>query len=358
MTNAVSLPLVHVTPLSPLQLLDRSAFVYRQKAAVRYGDLTYTYPQLYARVRRLASALAGAGIGPGDRVAVLLPNVPPMLEAHFGVPLARAVLVSINTRLNAGEVAYILRHSGSKLLIYDAEYAELVERVRAEVPALRCIAYDESGGTQRDTGYEAFLRQAEERALTVDDLDEDATISINYTSGTTGRPKGVIYTHRGAYLNALGEALETGLDVESVYLWTLPMFHCNGWCFPWAVTGMGATHVMLRKVDPPLIWQLIARERVTHLCGAPTVLIALANDAGAARVGWPLRVTTAGAPPSPRIIRQMEELGATVIHVYGLTETYGPITVCSWQPHWRRLPESERAQLKSRQGVGYLTAGN
>ncbi|TAM89823.1 long-chain-fatty-acid--CoA ligase [bacterium] len=349
---------VYLDPLTPLQFLDRAAFVYREKAAVRYGSLTYTYPQLYARVRRLADALERAGILPGDRVAVLLPNIPPMLEAHFGVPLARAVLVAINTRLLADEIAYILRHSGSKVLIYDAEYAPTVERLRAELPGLRCIVYDEAGGQHDDTSYDGFLRDAQEHAIPFDGIDENETISINYTSGTTGRPKGVMYSYRGGFLNALGEALETGLNAESVYLWTLPMFHCNGWCFPWGVTAMGATHVMLRKVDPAVIWRLIADEGVTHFNGAPTVLTALVNDSNAARVARPLTVATAGAPPSPRIIRQMEELGAEIVHVYGLTESYGPITVCAWQPHWERLGEGERALLKSRQGVGYTSAGN
>ena len=349
---------VHVDPLSPLQFLERTAFVHREKPAMRYGDLTYTYPQLYSRVRRLADALSRAGIGAGDRVAVLLPNVPPMLEAHFGVPLLRAVLVTINTRLLANEVAYILKHSGSKLLIYDSDYAATVEALRAQLPGLQLIAYDESGKARQDVDYEEFLRNADDKAIPFDDVDENDTISINYTSGTTGRPKGVMYTYRGAFLNALGEALETGLTSESVYLWTLPMFHCNGWCFPWAVTAMGATHVMLRKVDPPLIWRLIADEGVTHLNGAPTVLTSLVNDPNAAPVSRPLTVTTAGAPPSPRIIRQMEALGAKIVHVYGLTETYGPITVCAWQKHWDTLPENDRAQLKSRQGVGYVSAGN
>jgi len=358
MTDVGSTRAVHLAALTPLQFLDRSAFVYREKPAVRYGALTHTYPELYARVRRLADALVRAGVAPGDRVAVLLPNVPPMLEAHFAVPLMRGVLVTINVRLLADEIAYILGHSGSRLLVYDAEYASVVERVRAELPDLRCVVYDEAGNAHRDTAYEAFLSGGAEREFPIDGVDEDATISINYTSGTTGRPKGVMYTYRGAFLNALGEALETGLSAESVYLWTLPMFHCNGWCFPWGVTAVGATHVMLRKMDPPVVWRLIADEGVTHLCGAPTVLISLANDASAAPVPRPLTITTAGAPPSPKIIRQMEGLGANIIHVYGLTETYGPITVCAWQPHWRGLSEDERAQLKSRQGVAYVTAGN
>ncbi|TAM61963.1 long-chain-fatty-acid--CoA ligase [bacterium] len=349
---------VHLDPLTPLQFLERAAFVYREKAAVRYGQTTLTYPQLYARVRRFARALTAAGIEPGDRVAVLLPNIPPMLEAHFGVPLARAVLVAINTRLLADEITYILQHSGSKLLIYDAEYAAVAAQVRATLPLLRCVAYDDSGAVHADMDYEALLAAASEEPIAFDTVDEDATISINYTSGTTGRPKGVMYTYRGAFLNALGEALETGLDATSNYLWTLPMFHCNGWCFPWGVTAMGATHVMLRKIDPALIWRLIAEEGVTHFNGAPTVLTALVNDPSARRVARPLTVATAGAPPSPRIIRQMEELGAEIVHVYGLTETYGPITVCAKQPEWERLSDSERAQLKSRQGVGYVSAGN
>ena len=350
---------VHLAPLTPLQFLERTAFVYRDKPAVRYGSVWRTYPELYARVRRLAGALEQAGLKAGDRIAVLLPNVPPMLEAHFGVPLMGGVLVAINIRLLADEISYILEHSGSKALIYDTEYAATVDKIRAQLPNLRLfVAYDESGITRPDVGYEEFLASGSDEPRALPAVDEDSIISINYTSGTTGRPKGVMYTHRGAAVNALGEIVEMGLRPESVYLWTLPMFHCNGWIFPWAVTAIGASHVLLRKVDPPLIWRLIESEGVTHFCGAPTVLVSLANDPGAKRIERGLTITTAGAPPSPKIIRHMESLGAKIIHVYGLTETYGPITVCAWQEQWNYLPEDERAVLKSRQGVGYVSAGN
>ncbi len=364
---------VHRSYLTPLRFLQRSADVFREQPAVIYGDRRWTYPELAARVNRLASALRAAGIDQGDRIACLLPNIPPMLEAHFGVPLAGGVLVAINTRLSSGEIAYILNHSGARLLIVDTVLAGLIEPIRDQIETVATIVRveDDVAGPAAGAGasggaalpgpdYESFLATGSPDPLDWPLTDEDATISINYTSGTTGRPKGVMYTHRGAYLNALGEVIETRLTPRSVYLWTLPMFHCNGWCFPWAVTAIGATHVCLRAVDPALIWRLIRSHGVTHLCGAPTVLIAMANHPAAQDGALPgrLTVTTAGAPPSPTIIAQMEALGAEIIHVYGLTETYGPYTVCEWQSQWDGLPPAERARLKARQGVGYLVADN
>ncbi len=354
------------TELTPLSFLERSAEVFRSKPAVVYGERSYTYPEMRARVRRLASALRRFGIAKGDRVAILCPNTPPMLEAHYGVPLAGAILVAINTRLAAADVAYILNHSGARVLLVDAELTALVKAARAQVAGVERFVniIDPHAVGPSDSmrlegpDYEEFLAEGTDEPLPMLVEDEYETISINYTSGTTGRPKGVMYHHRGAYLNAIGECMTSGITSTSVYLWTLPMFHCNGWCCTWGVTAVGGTHMCLRKVDPALIWRLIREQGVTHLNGAPTVLIGLANDpaARAAPLDRPLRITTAAAPPSPSIIAQMEELGAQITHVYGLTETYGPHTVCEWQTHWDALGPAERARIKARQGVGYVIA--
>ena len=354
-------PEVHRSWLTPLRFLQRSADVYRHKPAVVHGGQVLTYPQLAERVNRLASALAGVGVRKGDRVAFLVPNIPPMLEGHFGVPLAGAVLVAINTRLSPPEIAHILRHSGSKVLVVDSELARQVEPILGEVPGVETVVTveDVPGGLRLPgPDYEAFLAGGSPEPVDWPIEDEDETIAIDYTSGTTGTPKGVMYTHRGAYLNSLGELIETRMANDSVYLWTLPMFHCNGWCYPWAVTGVGATHVCLRRLDPATVWRLVREEGVTHFCAAPTVLISLVNhpDAPTGPLPRPLIVSTAAAPPSPTLIAQVEALGAEIVHVYGLTEVYGPYTVCEWQPEWNALPPDERARLKARQGVGYLVA--
>ncbi len=332
-------PEVHRSHLTPLRFLQRSASVFRQKPAVVHGDRTWTYPELNERVHRLASALRGVGVAPGDRVAFLVPNIPALLEGHFAVPLAGAVLVAINTRLGSSEIAYILDHSGAKVLVVDTELAHLIAPVRDDLEHLETVvSVEDIAGGLRLPGpeYEDFLAGGSPEPVEWPLEDEDETIAIDYTSGTTGRPKGVMYTHRGAYLNSLGELIETRMTSDSVYLWTLPMFHCNGWCYPWAVTAIGATHVCLRKLDPGAVWSLVRGAGVTHFCAAPTVLIALANhpDAPTEPLPRPLIVSTAAAPPSPTIIAQMEALGAEIVHVYGLTEVYGPYTVNEWQPHW------------------------
>lgn len=352
---------VNYTPLTPLSFLARSAEVFPDKTAVVYRDTRYTYRQFQQRVHRLATALQRAGVRPGDRVAFLCPNIPPMLEAHYGVPLAGGILVAINTRLSSAEIAYILQHSGAKILCVDTELSALVRPVRAQLPALEMLVHivDSAHRPELDgPEYEAFLSTGSEVGLAKPVQDENATISINYTSGTTGHPKGVMYTHRSAYLNALGEVLETEMNSRSTYLWTLPMFHCNGWCFTWGVTAVGATHVCLRRVEPAEVFRLIAAEQVSHLCGAPTVLIALTNHPSASTAVFPrpLYVTTAGAPPSPTVIANMEALGAKIFHVYGLTETYGPHSVCAWHEEWDALPVEERARKKARQGVPYIIA--
>jgi acyl-CoA synthetase (AMP-forming)/AMP-acid ligase II len=331
------------TPLSPLRFLERAVEVHPDAVSIVDGDRQVSYREFGAHATRLARALRAAGIGPGDRVAYCAPNVADLLVAHFGVPLAGAVLVAINTRLAPDEVRYICAHSGAKLLFVhpslDAVAPPGLAAVRLETPE-----------------YERFLAGGSDQPLPWAVPDEDAPISINYTSGTTGRPKGVMYSHRGAYLNSLAEIVHSGFDQHSRYLWTLPMFHCNGWCTTWAVTAMAARHVCLRAVRGEAIWAALEREGITHLNGAPTVLTTIAADPGAHRLDTPLTVTTAGAPPSPTTIGQLEALGARVIHVYGLTETYGPYSVCEYQDGWLTLPASERAVLLARQGVGMLTA--
>jgi fatty-acyl-CoA synthase len=348
--------------LNPLNFLERSAFVYPNKPAVVYQDRRYTYAEFSDRVNRLAGALKQAGVRPGDRVAFLVPNLPPMLEGHYGPLRLGAILVAINIRLSPREVAYILNHSGAKVLVFDSEFAPTVRAIRDDVTGVSTFVQvvDTVPQAQDIPGpdYESFLAAAPAGDHRTELHSEKDTICINYTSGTTGMPKGVQYHARGAYLNALGEALEVGLNYRSQYLWTLPMFHCNGWCFTWGVTAVGATHVCLRRVDPTEIFRLIHEEKITHMCGAPTVLIGMAaSPAAAERNLTGMTIVTAGAPPAPQVIRTMEGLGATIHHVYGLTETYGPHTICAFQPGWDELPIEERAQVKARQGVPYIVAG-
>ncbi len=349
------------TQLTPLLFLERSADAFPDKPAIRYGSASLTYQQMKNAAIHLARALEAAGIEAGDRVACLMPNIPQMLIAHFGVPLRHAILVAVNTRLSGPEIAQILDHSGSRILIVDSA---LYPVVASELEALSdleevVVVHDEQGGErpiEGTTSYEAFLERGGEEGLEFRVDDENRIISINYTSGTTGRPKGVMYTHRGAYLNALAELLHSRHHPQSVYLWTLPMFHCNGWCTTWAIVAIGGTSVCLRAVDPGEIWQLIETEGVSHLNGAPTVLISLANHPSAKPFGRDFTITTAGAPPSPTIIGQMNSLGARIVHVYGLTETYGPYTVCEYQEGWEDLDDPARVKLQARQGVAYLGA--
>jgi fatty-acyl-CoA synthase len=352
---------VYRSYLTPLRFLQRSADVFREKTAIIHGDWRVSYPEFAARSYRLANGLKGLGVEKGDRVAALLPNIPPMLEANFGVPIIGAVLVPINTRLKGEEIAYILNHSGAKALIVDTELASQLEPVLDQLETVETIinVADVPGGVRLPgLDYEEFLAANSPVAPDWAITDEDETISINYTSGTTGRPKGVMYTHRGAYLNALGELLETKMTSDSVYLWTLPMFHCSGWCYPWAVTAIGGTHVCLRKLEPPAVWSLVREHGVTHFCAAPTVLIALSSceEARSAPLPQKLIVSVAAAPPSPRLLAELEALGIEIVHVYGLTEVYGPYTVCAWQRQWDELPIEERSRVKARQGVGYLVA--
>jgi fatty-acyl-CoA synthase len=346
--------------MTPLALFERTLRVFPEKPAVVYGELRWSYRRFADEVGRLAGALVRAGVAPGDRVAFLAPNVPELLVAHFAVLQVRAALVAINTRLQREEVGYILSHSGAKLVFCDPELAPAVEDAADAKSPPRFVNVEDAvaGVTGRPLdgpSYAEFVAGADVLPVRADVDDEDRVTSINYTSGTTGRPKGVMYTHRGAFLNALGEMYVHGLGRDSVFLWTLPLFHCNGWCFPWAVTGAGGTHVMLRAIDPPTIRGLIEREGVTHFNGAPTVLLMLAESEAfrGVRFDPPLRVATGGAPPSPTILRRMEELGIRVIHLYGLTETYGPHVYCEMQRDWEALDVDGRARVMARQGVPY-----
>ena len=356
-------PQTWITELTPLTFLRRSADVYPDKVAIVHGDERRTYAEFARDAQRLARGLRASGVAPGDRVACLLPNVPGMLVAHFGVPLAGAVLVAVNTRLSSDEVRYILDHSGASVLVVDSTLAGTVEPVAGSLETVREIVtlVDPQGPDAGRSVEGATWDDLLARGDSGDDLpwevaDERSTISINYTSGTTGRPKGVQYHHRGAYLNSFGEIVHSYHDPSSVYLWTLPMFHCNGWCTPWAITAIGGTHVCLREVRGDAIWALIGEHRVTHLNGAPTVVTTIMNAAEARTLDYALVVTTAGAPPSPTTILEMERMGFRIVHVYGLTETYGPYTVCQWQEDWRGLESQERARLQARQGVGMLIA--
>ena len=348
---------VHVTPLTPLAFLERSADVFPEAVAVVHGDERITYRELAARVTRTARALRASGIGTGDRVAYLCANTPSLLVAHFAVPLAGAVLVALNTRLAPQEVAGICRHSGARMLVADTALAASVEPVADALGVHEIVWDDDTGaGCPAGTTLPELLSRGSDEPLPWAVEDEDATIAINYTSGTTGNPKGVMYTHRGAYLNALGENVTAGHDMRTVYLWTLPMFHCNGWCHPWAIVAAGGRQVCMRAVRGEEMWRLIDAEGVTHLNGAPMVLSLLVNAAEAHPLEHPLTVMTAAAPPNPTTLAQTEALGARVIHVYGLTETYGPHTVCQWQVAWDDAEPPERARLLSRQGVAMVMA--
>lgn len=349
--------------LSPLRFLERSASVFPDRTAIVHGDRRYTYREFGDEVQRLAQVLK-ARIAPGDRVAYLCPNTPEMLMAHFAVPLAGGILIALNSRLAGPELEYILDHSGATILFVDSELLGSASTARAKVPGVREIVEipDSTVTVEPVTGV-ATITYAELLASDVDRTplpwtvaDELTPIAINYTSGTTGKPKGVMYSHRGAYLNSLGETFHNGFSGDTRYLWTLPMFHCNGWCTPWAVTAAGGTHVCLRAVRAEPIWDAIDTLGVTHLCGAPTVCSTIADAEQAHTLTTPLRITTAGAPPSPTIIGKLEELGVSVVHVYGLTEVYGPYTICEPQDSWSGLDPAERAVLMSRQGVGMLQA--
>ena len=349
-------------PLSPVSFLNRTASVHPDRAAVVHGPVRRTWRETAERCRRLASALRGRGYGKGDTIAIMAPNVPEFLEASFGAPMMDGVLNALNIRLDAGAIAFILNHGEAKVLIADRAFADTVEAALAGVenrPLVVCIDDPLAGGEGRlvgDMTYEDLLAEGDPAARFHGPEDEWQAIALNYTSGTTGDPKGVVYHHRGAYMNGLGNAVTWAMPHFPVYLWTLPMFHCNGWCFPWTVTAMAGTHVCLRGLTAEAILAAIAKRRVTHLCGAPIVMTMMlaGDDALWDAIRHPVKMMTAGAAPPAAVLERMEAKGVEVTHVYGLTEVYGPAAVCAWRPEWDGLPPDGKAALKARQGVAYV----
>ena len=348
-------------PLTPLTFLERAAMVFPNQTAVIHGSLRRNYAALYARCRQLASVLAAAGFGRGDTVSVMLLNTPAMIEAHYGVPMSGAVLHSLNTRLDAATIAFQLDHAEAKILIVDIA---LLPRVRDALALAKCnpqlIIYDDAefDGPRSgydETEYERFIASGDaDFAWKMPDDEWDA-ITINYTSGTTGDPKGVVYHHRGAYLLAQGNALTASMKKQAVYLWTLPMFHCNGWCFPWTISAISGTHVCLREVRAEDIWNAILEHRVSHMCGAPIVMsLVVAGKPANAKLDYEVEFFTAAAPPPEAVLAAMKDAGFNVTHLYGLTETYGPSVVNDWDPEWDLLDNVKQAALKARQGVRYL----
>ncbi len=351
------------TPLSPLTFIQRAADVYPQRPAVIHGEFRLTWSELYARCRRLAGALSAHGIGKGDTVAAMLPNTPPMVEAHFGVPMAGAVLNALNTRLDAEAIAFMLDHGEAKAVIVDPECAGVMQQaisLRKERRPLLVIDVEDAlyaGPVERIGAmtYEALLAAGDPQFEWHLPADEWDAIALNYTSGTTGNPKGVVYSHRGAAVNAISNILEWDLPKHAVYLWTLPMFHCNGWCFPWTIAARAGVHVCLRKVEAKAIIDAIKSHGVTHYCGAPIVQSLLVNAPQDMKRGLPagVKAMVAGAAPPASMIEGMERMGFDLTHVYGLTEVYGPATVCPKQDDWSTLDIGERARLNARQGVRY-----
>jgi fatty-acyl-CoA synthase len=345
--------------LTPVDFIARAAQIYGHRLAIVHGKVRRTWAQTYERAQRLAGALANAGIQRGDTVAVMLPNIPAMVEAHFGVPMLGAVLNTLNTRLDTPSVLFMLGHGEARALIIDTEYADVAQRARAEFPHLKVISVHDLESAPASlpgaTDYEEFLAAAPAAYDWKPPADEWDAIALNYTSGTTGNPKGVVYHYRGAYLNAVSNILEWDMPKHPVYLWTLPLFHCNGWCFAWTVAARAGVNVCLRKFDPKTVFDLIREEGVTHYCGAPIVQSALANAPAAMRAGitHTVRTMVAGAAPAPAVIDKMREIGFELTHVYGLTEVYGPAAVCAHQDAWDALDPERRALLTARQGVRY-----
>lgn len=349
--------------LTPLSFIERTASIYPERLAIVHGDLRQTWGQTYARCRQLASSLRKAGIGKNDTVAVILPNTPPMVEAHFGVPMAGAVLNTLNTRLDAEALAFMLDHGEAKALIVDPEFSGVIAKalkLRERQEPILVIQVEDAlyGPAATQVGsisYEDFVAQGDADFAWEMPEDEWDAIALNYTSGTTGNPKGVVYHHRGAAINAISNVLEWDMPKHSVYLWTLPMFHCNGWCFPWTVAARAGVNVCLRRVEAKAIFDAIREHGVTHYCGAPIVQSLLVNAPAELKVGIPagVKAMVAGAAPPASMIEGMEAMGFDLTHVYGLTETYGPATVCAKHEAWQQLDIGERARLNARQGVRY-----
>jgi len=346
-------------PLTPIGFLERAAAVYPNRTAIIHGDWRIDYAQAYARARRLASALAARGVGLGDTVSVMAPNIPPVLDAHFGVPMLGAVLNTLNIRLDAATIAFTLDHAGTKVLITDREFSHVTKQALAMCQVKPLVIdiddpqYTGKGERLGEIEYEDFIAGGDPAFTWAGPADEWQSISLNYTSGTTGNPKGVVYHHRGAYLNAVDNIVSAGMVGQSVYLWTLPMFHCNGWCFTWSLAIVAGTHVCLRRVEAGAIFAAIEKYKVTHLCGAPIVMGMLINASAEQKRPLPHKVEllTAAAPPPAAVIAAMEANGFKITHLYGLTETYGPATICAWNEDWDALAADEQAALKARQGV-------
>jgi fatty-acyl-CoA synthase len=350
------------TALTPTDFLERAAATWPDKVAVIHGDLRMTYAELLKRSRRMASALTCRGIKRGDVVSIIAPNTPAMLEAHYGVIMAGAVLNALNYRLDPANIKFILEHGEAKLVLVDREFSSLMVDALGRMDAPPPVVgindiLATTGELIGETEYEAFLAEGDADDTWARPVDEWESMALNYTSGTTGNPKGVVFHHRGAFLNAMGNVIAFGMDAATRYLWTLPMFHCNGWTFTWAVTAVGGTHVCLRAVDPPLIFQLIGDHKVSHMCGAPVVLNMLVHAPD--EVKWAfshsVQIATGGAAPPSAVIASMERLGFQVLHLYGLTETYGPSGICAWPPEWDGLELDAKASRMARQGVGYPT---
>ncbi len=349
------------TPLTPLSFIERAASVYPHRLAVVHGALRLTWLEAYQRARRLASALAQRGIGKNDTVAVMLPNTPPMIDAHFGVPMAGAVLNTLNTRLDADSIAFMIEHGEAKAVIVDREFSAVMRAALAKLNhEILIIGVDDSeytGPGERigDVEYDAFIAQGDPQHAWENPADEWDAIGLNYTSGTTGNPKGVVVHHRGAYLNAVSNVMVWSMPRHPVYLWTLPMFHCNGWCFPWTVAAQAGVNVCLRRVEAKAIWDAIREHKVSHYCGAPIVHSLILNAPADMRDGIAHKVSAmvAGAAPPASMIEGMEQMGFDLIHVYGLTEVYGPAVVCEKQLEWDAVDIGERARLNARQGVRY-----
>jgi fatty-acyl-CoA synthase len=351
---------VNFAPLTPLDFIERTAQVYGDRLAVVYGEVRRNWRETEQRCRRLASALSRLGINKNDTVAVMLPNIPEMVEVHFGVPMSGAVLNTLNTRLDYATLHFMLQHGEAKVLIVDTEYLDLANQLKTAMPALIIVGVQDQQASMAAVppdwlSYETLLAEADPNYVWQMPVDEWDAIALNYTSGTTGDPKGVVYHHRGAAINAISNILEWDMPKHSVYLWTLPMFHCNGWCFPWTLAARAGVNVCLRKFDAQHVLALIAQERVTHYCGAPIVQSALASAPKEWRSGISHRVSTmvAAAPPSAAMIEQMAAMGFDLTHVYGLTEVYGPATVCAKQEDWAELDAGAQAQKNARQGVRY-----